>query len=133
MGIYVSASQDTLGGEMRFGNSQGDLSGQAEFFSGLMSALVTPSGELGGGASSRVLADGMTRGPVVRFPRACDSAEVKAWLETPEGFTVIKEAFDSTRWCGWGWGWGLICAVTFISEPAPDLGWRNRTVNILPS
>uniref|UniRef100_A0A8C8Z1G9 3-hydroxy-3-methylglutaryl-coenzyme A reductase n=1 Tax=Prolemur simus TaxID=1328070 RepID=A0A8C8Z1G9_PROSS len=51
---------------------------------------------LGGGASSRVLADGMTRGPVVRFPRACDSAEVKAWLETPEGFTLIKEAFDST-------------------------------------
>uniref|UniRef100_A0AC11C9D2 3-hydroxy-3-methylglutaryl-CoA reductase n=2 Tax=Caprinae TaxID=9963 RepID=A0AC11C9D2_SHEEP len=51
---------------------------------------------LGGGASSRVLADGMTRGPVVRLPRACDSAEVKAWLETPEGFTVIKEAFDST-------------------------------------
>ncbi|KAL2779568.1 3-hydroxy-3-methylglutaryl-Coenzyme A reductase isoform 2 [Daubentonia madagascariensis] len=51
---------------------------------------------LGGGASSRVLADGMTRGPVVRFPRACDSAEVKAWLETSEGFTVIKEAFDST-------------------------------------
>uniref|UniRef100_A0A8C6E1Z3 3-hydroxy-3-methylglutaryl-coenzyme A reductase n=1 Tax=Moschus moschiferus TaxID=68415 RepID=A0A8C6E1Z3_MOSMO len=51
---------------------------------------------LGGGASSRVLADGMTRGPVVRFPRACDSAEVKAWLETPEGFTVMKDAFDST-------------------------------------
>ncbi|XP_055109116.1 3-hydroxy-3-methylglutaryl-Coenzyme A reductase isoform X3 [Symphalangus syndactylus] len=51
---------------------------------------------LGGGASSRVLADGMTRGPVVRLPRACDSAEVKAWLETSEGFTVIKEAFDST-------------------------------------
>ncbi|XP_054942596.1 3-hydroxy-3-methylglutaryl-Coenzyme A reductase isoform X2 [Physeter macrocephalus] len=51
---------------------------------------------LGGGASSRILADGMTRGPVVRFPRACDSAEVKAWLETPEGFTAIKEAFDST-------------------------------------
>ncbi|XP_061045348.1 3-hydroxy-3-methylglutaryl-Coenzyme A reductase [Eubalaena glacialis] len=51
---------------------------------------------LGGGASSRILADAMTRGPVVRLPRACDSAEVKAWLETPEGFTVIKEAFDST-------------------------------------
>lgn len=51
---------------------------------------------LGGGASSRVLADGMTRGPVVRLPRACDSAEVKTWLETPEGFAVIKEAFDST-------------------------------------
>ncbi|XP_007941541.1 3-hydroxy-3-methylglutaryl-Coenzyme A reductase [Orycteropus afer afer] len=51
---------------------------------------------LGGGASSRVLADGMTRGPVVRLPRACDSAEVKAWLDTLEGFTVMKEAFDST-------------------------------------
>ncbi|KAM6225002.1 3-hydroxy-3-methylglutaryl-Coenzyme A reductase [Rhynchocyon petersi] len=51
---------------------------------------------LGGGASSRVLADGMTRGPVVRLPRACDSAEVKAWLDTPEGFAVMKEAFDST-------------------------------------
>ncbi|XP_045141109.1 3-hydroxy-3-methylglutaryl-Coenzyme A reductase isoform X2 [Echinops telfairi] len=51
---------------------------------------------LGGGASSRVLADGMTRGPVVRLPRACDSAEVKAWLDTPEGFSVMKEAFDST-------------------------------------
>ncbi|XP_045427559.1 3-hydroxy-3-methylglutaryl-Coenzyme A reductase isoform X3 [Pipistrellus kuhlii] len=51
---------------------------------------------LGGGASSRILADGMTRGPVVRLPRASDSAEVKAWLETPEGFTVMKEAFDST-------------------------------------
>ena len=47
----------------------------------------------------------MTRGPVVRFPRACDSAEVKAWLETPEGFTVIKEAFDSTSSvCGGGRG-----------------------------
>lgn len=51
---------------------------------------------LGGGASSRVLADGMSRGPVVRLPRACDSAEVKSWLETPEGFAVVKEAFDST-------------------------------------
>lgn len=51
---------------------------------------------LGGGASSRILADGMTRGPVVRLPRACDSAEVKAWLETPDGFAVMKEAFDST-------------------------------------
>ncbi|XP_062984006.1 3-hydroxy-3-methylglutaryl-Coenzyme A reductase [Elgaria multicarinata webbii] len=51
---------------------------------------------LGGGASSRVLADGMTRGPVVRLPTACQSAEVKAWLETPEGFKIVKDAFDST-------------------------------------
>ncbi|XP_007426445.1 3-hydroxy-3-methylglutaryl-Coenzyme A reductase [Python bivittatus] len=51
---------------------------------------------LGGGASSRILADGMTRGPVVRLPTACQSAEVKAWLETAEGFKIIKDAFDST-------------------------------------
>nr|XP_033785187.1 3-hydroxy-3-methylglutaryl-Coenzyme A reductase [Geotrypetes seraphini]XP_033785188.1 3-hydroxy-3-methylglutaryl-Coenzyme A reductase [Geotrypetes seraphini]XP_033785189.1 3-hydroxy-3-methylglutaryl-Coenzyme A reductase [Geotrypetes seraphini] len=51
---------------------------------------------LGGGVRSRVLADGMTRGPVVRLPTACHAAEVKAWLESPEGFKVIKEAFDST-------------------------------------
>uniref|UniRef100_A0A8D0HJ93 3-hydroxy-3-methylglutaryl coenzyme A reductase n=1 Tax=Sphenodon punctatus TaxID=8508 RepID=A0A8D0HJ93_SPHPU len=51
---------------------------------------------LGGGAHSRILADGMTRGPVVRLPTACQSAEVKAWLETSEGFKIIKEVFDST-------------------------------------
>uniref|UniRef100_A0A6I8SIP6 3-hydroxy-3-methylglutaryl-coenzyme A reductase n=1 Tax=Xenopus tropicalis TaxID=8364 RepID=A0A6I8SIP6_XENTR len=51
---------------------------------------------LGGGARSRVLADGMTRGPVVRLPTACDAAEVKAWLDSMEGFKVIKDAFDST-------------------------------------
>ncbi|MEE6458578.1 hypothetical protein FKM82_000349 [Ascaphus truei] len=52
--------------------------------------------QLGGGAHSRVLADGMTRGPVVRLPTACEAAEVKNWLDSPEGFKVIKEAFDST-------------------------------------
>ncbi|PIO22497.1 hypothetical protein AB205_0152360, partial [Aquarana catesbeiana] len=41
---------------------------------------------LGGGARSRILADGMTRGPVVRLPSACDAAEVKTWLDSPEGF-----------------------------------------------
>nr|XP_003216303.1 PREDICTED: 3-hydroxy-3-methylglutaryl-Coenzyme A reductase [Anolis carolinensis] len=51
---------------------------------------------LGGGAKSRILADGMTRGPVIRLPTACQSAEVKAWLETPEGFKKIKDVFDST-------------------------------------
>ncbi|XP_010216988.1 PREDICTED: 3-hydroxy-3-methylglutaryl-coenzyme A reductase-like [Tinamus guttatus] len=51
---------------------------------------------LGGGASICILADGMTRGPVVRLPTACQAAEVKAWLESSEGFKIIKEAFDST-------------------------------------
>ncbi|KAK2837114.1 hypothetical protein Q5P01_014326 [Channa striata] len=51
---------------------------------------------LGGGANSRILADSMTRGPVVRLPSACQAAEVKAWLESTDGFQVIKEAFDNT-------------------------------------
>ncbi|KAM3938783.1 3-hydroxy-3-methylglutaryl-Coenzyme A reductase isoform 1-T2 [Leptodactylus fuscus] len=51
---------------------------------------------LGGGARSRILADGMTRGPVVRLPSACEAAEVKSWLDSPEGFKVIKDTFDST-------------------------------------
>ncbi|KAF4074520.1 hypothetical protein AMELA_G00240270 [Ameiurus melas] len=51
---------------------------------------------LAGGVSSRLLADGMTRGPVVRLPSACKAAEVKGWLESPEGYKCIKEAFDHT-------------------------------------
>nr|XP_061803831.1 3-hydroxy-3-methylglutaryl-coenzyme A reductase-like isoform X2 [Nerophis lumbriciformis] len=51
---------------------------------------------LGGGARSCILADSMTRGPVVRLPSACQAAEVKAWLESKDGFQAIKEAFDNT-------------------------------------
>uniref|UniRef100_A0A6Q2Z3Q3 3-hydroxy-3-methylglutaryl coenzyme A reductase n=1 Tax=Esox lucius TaxID=8010 RepID=A0A6Q2Z3Q3_ESOLU len=51
---------------------------------------------LGGGASSRILADGMTRGPVIRCPSACLAAEVKGWLESTEGYQAIKDAFDNT-------------------------------------
>uniref|UniRef100_A0AAX7UBI5 3-hydroxy-3-methylglutaryl-coenzyme A reductase n=1 Tax=Astatotilapia calliptera TaxID=8154 RepID=A0AAX7UBI5_ASTCA len=52
--------------------------------------------KLGGGARSRILADSMTRGPVVRLPSACRAAEVKAWLESTHGFQAIKAAFDNT-------------------------------------
>lgn len=52
--------------------------------------------QLSGGCRSRILADSMTRGPVVRLPSACRAAEVKVWLETPDGFRIIKEAFDQT-------------------------------------
>ncbi|XP_041854429.1 3-hydroxy-3-methylglutaryl-coenzyme A reductase-like isoform X2 [Melanotaenia boesemani] len=51
---------------------------------------------LSGGASSCILADSMTRGPVVRLPSACRAAQVKAWLESSDGFQTIKEAFDHT-------------------------------------
>lgn len=59
-------------------------------------SLSPTSLQLSGGCRSRILADSMTRGPVVRLPSACRAAEVKAWLETLEGFGLIKEAFDST-------------------------------------
>uniref|UniRef100_A0AAY5ELG0 3-hydroxy-3-methylglutaryl-coenzyme A reductase n=1 Tax=Electrophorus electricus TaxID=8005 RepID=A0AAY5ELG0_ELEEL len=52
--------------------------------------------KLSGGASGRVLADGMTRGPVVQLPSACRAAEVKSWLESSDGFSIVKQAFDHT-------------------------------------
>ncbi|KAF5903027.1 3-hydroxy-3-methylglutaryl-coenzyme A reductase-like, partial [Clarias magur] len=51
---------------------------------------------LSGGASGRVLADGMTRGPVVQLPSACKAAEVKSWLESSSGFSALKQTFDGT-------------------------------------
>ncbi|CAL9682328.1 unnamed protein product [Knipowitschia caucasica] len=51
---------------------------------------------LSGGCSSRILADSMTRGPVVRLPSACRAAEAKLWLESLEGFSVLQKAFDGT-------------------------------------
>lgn len=57
---------------------------------------VVPPVQMSGGCRSRILADSMTRGPVVRLPSACRAAEVKGWLETSDGFRVIKEAFDHT-------------------------------------
>lgn len=51
---------------------------------------------LAGGARSSILADSMTRGPVVRLLSACQAAEVKAWLESTDGFQIVKEAFDNT-------------------------------------
>lgn len=65
-------------------------------FCPLTSSLLSLLPQLSGGCRSRILADSMTRGPVVRLPSACRAAEVKVWLETSEGFGVIKEAFDST-------------------------------------
>lgn len=32
----------------------------------------------------------------MRLPSACQAAEVKAWLESPDGFQAVKDAFDGT-------------------------------------
>lgn len=49
-----------------------------------------------GGASSVVLADGMTRGPVLRFSSALRCGELQEWIEKGEGFKIISESFNST-------------------------------------
>ncbi|XP_066142464.1 3-hydroxy-3-methylglutaryl-coenzyme A reductase-like [Euwallacea fornicatus] len=48
------------------------------------------------GVKSRIVADGMTRGPVVRFPSVTKASEVIVWLKTPEYFAKVKDQFDST-------------------------------------
>ncbi|XP_054278232.1 3-hydroxy-3-methylglutaryl-coenzyme A reductase-like [Macrosteles quadrilineatus] len=48
------------------------------------------------GVRSRVVADGMTRGPVVRFPSMTRASEAMAWMQTPANFQVMKDSFDSS-------------------------------------
>ncbi|XP_031847099.2 HMG coenzyme A reductase [Nomia melanderi] len=48
------------------------------------------------GVTSRVVADGMTRGPVVRFPNIVRASEAMAWMQDPENFEKMKDHFDLT-------------------------------------
>lgn len=50
--------------------------------------------QLSGGASSILLKDGMTRAPVVRFPRATRSAELKFYVEDPQNFETLCLVFN---------------------------------------
>lgn len=49
-----------------------------------------------GGVQSCVVADGMSRGPVVQFSTAVRAALAMLWLEDEENFFKIKEVFDGT-------------------------------------
>jgi hydroxymethylglutaryl-CoA reductase (NADPH) len=49
-----------------------------------------------GGAFSVLLKDGMTRAPLIRMPTAAQAAQIKRFVEDPEGFALVKEAFEST-------------------------------------
>lgn len=49
----------------------------------------------GGGASTIVTADGMTRGPCVEFPDITRAAACKHWIEH-DGNNAIREAFNAT-------------------------------------
>ncbi|XP_045476737.1 3-hydroxy-3-methylglutaryl-coenzyme A reductase-like [Harmonia axyridis] len=48
------------------------------------------------GVRSTIIADGMTRGPVVRFPSMTKASELIMWIEKTENFDKIKIQFDST-------------------------------------
>ncbi|EJS42513.1 hmg1p [Saccharomyces arboricola H-6] len=50
----------------------------------------------GGGAITVLTKDGMTRGPVVRFPTLKRSGACKIWIDSEEGQNSIKKAFNST-------------------------------------
>lgn len=49
-----------------------------------------------GGVKSVITGDGMTRGPIVRFPDITTMAQCKEWLEVEANFVEIKKAFDCT-------------------------------------
>jgi hydroxymethylglutaryl-CoA reductase (NADPH) len=50
----------------------------------------------GGGVSTVLTADGMTRGPCVTFETLERTAQAKQWLESLDGQKVMKDAFNST-------------------------------------
>ncbi|KAG0036053.1 3-hydroxy-3-methylglutaryl-coenzyme A (HMG-CoA) reductase isozyme [Podila clonocystis] len=49
----------------------------------------------GGGATTVLLADGMTRSPCVEFPSIVDAGACKRWIEG-DGFEIMQVAFNST-------------------------------------
>ncbi|KAL2371593.1 3-hydroxy-3-methylglutaryl-coenzyme A (HMG-CoA) reductase isozyme [Blastomyces gilchristii] len=50
----------------------------------------------GGGAITVITGDGMTRGPCIAFPTLARAGAAKVWLDSEEGQTVMKNAFNST-------------------------------------
>jgi hydroxymethylglutaryl-CoA reductase (NADPH) len=50
----------------------------------------------GGGVTTALLQDGMTRGPAIDFPSIVMAAQAKEWISSEEGYAIIKEAFEST-------------------------------------
>lgn len=51
---------------------------------------------LGGGVSTVLTKDGMTRGPCVSFPSLQRAGACKIWLDSEEGQEQVKKAFNST-------------------------------------
>ena len=50
----------------------------------------------GGGATTVLTGDGMTRGPCIAFSTLARAGTAKVWLDSAEGQKVMKDAFNST-------------------------------------
>ncbi|TFK41635.1 hydroxymethylglutaryl-coenzyme A reductase-domain-containing protein [Crucibulum laeve] len=50
----------------------------------------------GGGVTTVLTQDAMTRGPAIDFPSIVNAAEAKAWTDSEEGYAIMKESFEST-------------------------------------
>ncbi|KAJ2927064.1 hypothetical protein H1R20_g9989, partial [Candolleomyces eurysporus] len=50
----------------------------------------------GGGVTTVLVGDGMTRGPAIDFPSAIRAGKAKAWIDSDEGHEILREAFEST-------------------------------------
>jgi hydroxymethylglutaryl-CoA reductase (NADPH) len=50
----------------------------------------------GGGVTTVLTHDAMTRGPAIDFPSIVMAASARIWIDSPEGFSVMSTAFNST-------------------------------------
>ena len=50
----------------------------------------------GGGVSTVLMDDGMTRAPLVRFRSLAQAGAAKAWLDSEAGFALVESSFNST-------------------------------------
>lgn len=49
-----------------------------------------------GGCASVLIKDAITRAPCLRLPSAVRAAALKQWVEVPENYLIIRDAFNST-------------------------------------
>ncbi|OCF33965.1 hydroxymethylglutaryl-CoA reductase (NADPH) [Kwoniella heveanensis BCC8398] len=50
----------------------------------------------GGGVTTVLTHDAMTRGPAIDFPSVTLACDARIWIDSPSGFNTLKTAFDST-------------------------------------